>query len=175
LAMHCAICHDAVGNSDAVPKLAGQDQVAVFKELEDFKSGARSSAVMNPFAQHMTEQQVKDFAAYYAFLPPSSWSRPAAETAPHIIVYGAPMRGIAPCGACHGAIERKSGAPSLDGQPAAYIQSQLEGFANGARHNDINQQMRNIARGMTGEERNAVASYYAPRPLGQGPAEHNHP
>ena len=34
----------------------------------------------------------------------------------------------------------------------AYIKAQLEAFATAARHNDISEQMRNIARQMTPEE-----------------------
>ncbi len=62
---------------------------------------------------------------------------------------GAPMRNIAPCGACHGAIDNKAGSPWLGGQSAVYIKAQLKAFAAGTRRNDISQQMRNIARQMT--------------------------
>ena len=62
------------------------------------------------------------------------------------MINGAPLRGIAPCGSCHGSLDNKAGSPWLEGQPAAYMKAQLQAFASGARRNDISQQMRNIAR-----------------------------
>ena len=76
---------------------------------------------------------------------------------------GAPMRGIAPCGACHGELANKPGAAWLEGQPLVYLRTQLEAFSSGARHNDIGEQMRNVARGMTPAEIDAASQFYAYR------------
>jgi cytochrome c553 len=166
LAQRCAICHGPQGVSDAnSPNLAGQYAAVTYKELNDFKSGARVNAVMGPFAANMTNQDMLDLAAYYAYLPrvPSSRSDPAAA-APPIVAIGAPMRNIAPCGSCHGDLDTKAGSPWLGGQSAVYIKAQLHAFASGARHNDISQQMRNVARQMTPEEIEAAARYYEAQP-----------
>jgi len=166
LAQRCAICHGPQGVSDAnSPNLAGQYAAVTYKELNDFKSGARVNATMSPFAINMSNQDMLDLAAYYAFLPrvPRSQSDPAPE-APVIVVNGAPMRNIAPCGSCHGDIDSKAGSPWLGGQSAVYIKAQLQAFASGARRNDISQQMRNIARQMTADEIDAAARYYESRP-----------
>lgn len=162
LAQKCAICHGPTGISRAdSPNLAGQYAVAIYKELQDFKSGARVNATMSPFAVSMSEQDMRDLAAYYAYLPRLPEQHPASSApVPVIVVSGAPMRGIAPCGACHGDIENKVGAPWIGGQPAAYIKAQLEAFASGNRRNDTSQQMRNVAGGMTQEEIDAAANYY---------------
>jgi cytochrome c553 len=74
------------------------------------------------------------------------------------------MRGIAPCGACHGAVDSKAGAAWLGGQPVVYLRTQLEAFSSGARRNDIGEQMRNVVRGMTSEEIDAASRFYAGRP-----------
>lgn len=74
------------------------------------------------------------------------------------------LRGIAPCGSCHGALDNKLGSPWLEGQPAAYIKAQLQAFASGARRNDIDQQMRNIARRLSPEEIDEAAAYYSAQP-----------
>jgi cytochrome c553 len=74
---------------------------------------------------------------------------------------GDPQRNIAPCAACHGQLDRKGAAPWLGGQSADYLAAQLHAFASGERHNDINEQMRNVARQMTPEEIDAVSRYYA--------------
>ena len=43
----------------------------------------------------------------------------------------------------------------------ANVAAQMRAFASGARHNDINEQMRNVARQMTPAEIDSVAKYYA--------------
>jgi cytochrome c553 len=166
LAQKCAICHGPQGVSDAnSPNLAGQFAAVTYKELNDFKAGVRVNAIMSPFAVNMTDRDMRDLAAYYSYLPrvPSNQldvNRPA----PAIVVTGAPMRNIPPCGSCHGDIDIKAGSPWLGGQSAVYIKAQLQSFASGVRRNDISQQMRNIARHMTSDEIDQVASYYEAQP-----------
>jgi cytochrome c553 len=163
LAQQCAICHGPEGISRAdSPNLAGQYAAVIYKQLHDFRSGARTNAVMSPFAVNLTDRDMVDLASYYSYLRRLPSASPDAENSPPVIVSnGAPMRGIAPCGSCHGGIERKIGSPWLHGQPAAYIEAQLKAFADGSRKNDISQQMRNIARAMTQDEITAAAHYYA--------------
>jgi cytochrome c553 len=166
LAQRCAICHGPQGVSDAnSPNLAGQFAAVTYKELVDFKTGARVNVVMSPFAANLSNQDMLDIAAYYAYLPrvPSNQLDPALA-APAIVTIGAPMRNIAPCGSCHGDIDTKAGSPWLGGQSAVYIKAQLQAFAAGTRRNDISQQMRNIARQMTAEEIDQVARYYEAQP-----------
>ena len=45
-----------------------------------------------------------------------------------------------------------------------YLKEQLQAFASGQRTNDINQQMRNIARALTPQEIDEAAAYYASQP-----------
>lgn len=169
LAQQCAICHGPTGVSRAdSPNLAGQYPAAIFKQLKDFKSGARSNAVMSPFAVHLSDQDMVDLAAYYHYLPRLPAYHPAQQLpAPRIVINGAPIRGIAPCGSCHGALDNKAGSPWLEGQSAVYMKAQLHAFAGAARRNDISQQMRNIARAMTDEEIEQAAEYYASQPPDQ--------
>jgi cytochrome c553 len=166
LAQQCAICHGPTGVSRAdSPNLAGQYASVVYKELRDFKSGARVNGVMTPFALPLSEQDMLDLAAYYAYLPRLPAYHPNQITpAPRIVVNGAPMRNVAPCGSCHGGLDNKAGSPWLEGQSAVYMKSQLQAFASGARRNDISGQMRNIARQMTPDEMDQAARYYASQP-----------
>lgn len=162
LALQCAICHGPTGVSRAdSPNLAGQYATVIYKQLKDFQTGARSNAIMSPFAVNMTDRDMEDLAAYYSYLPSVPTNHATPEPTPAIVSFGAPMRGIAPCGACHGSVESKTGSPWLGGQPQAYIEAQLMAFAHGVRTNDTSQQMRNVARQMTKEEIAAVARYYA--------------
>lgn len=166
LAQKCAICHGPQGVSDAnSPNLAGQFAAVTYKELNDFKAGVRVNTVMSPFAATMTDQDMRDLAAYYAYLPrvPSN-QLDVGKAVPAIVATGAPLRNIPPCGSCHGGIDVKAGSPWLGGQSAVYIKAQLEAFASGGRHNDISEQMRNIARRMTVDEIDAAANYYEAQP-----------
>ena len=166
LAMQCTVCHGARGLSNAdTPNLAGQYALTIFKQLVDYRSGARTNAIMGPRVVGLTDQDIRDLSAYYAYLPqPAAFHPTAAEPAPAIVESGAPMRNIAPCATCHGGLDHKIGSASLRGQPVAYLATQLKAFASGARHNDISQQMRNVARGMSPGEIQQAAEYYAKQP-----------
>lgn len=166
LAMQCAICHGSgrQGQVDT-PNLEGQPAAAVYKELRDFKSGARTNVVMSPFAVKLDERGMLDLAAYYSYLPRQPGFHPdAAAMVPQIVARGAAMRNIAACSSCHGTTDAKLGAPWLDGQSAVYLKAQLQAFTTGARRNDISEQMRNVARQMTAGEIDEAAHYYASRP-----------
>ena len=165
LAMQCAICHGSNRTSQVdTPNLEGQPAAAVYKELRDFKAGARTNAVMSPFTVKLSEQDMLDLAAYYSYLPRQPGTHPddAVAVSP-IVARGAPMRNIPACSSCHGTTDAKLGSPWLDGQSAVYIKAQLQAFATGARRNDISEQMRNIARQMTAAEIDEAARYYASR------------
>ena len=163
IAHECAICHGPTGISRAdSPNLSGQYAAVIYKELMDFKTGARVNAVMTPFATRLPEQDMVDVALYYSYLPRLPAYHPQqSPQPPRVVIYGAPMRGIAPCGSCHGTLDNKAGSPWLEGQPAAYIKSQIEAFASGARRNDPGALMRNIARQMTPQEVEETAQYYS--------------
>lgn len=167
LALGCTMCHGERGLSHAEsPNLAGQHAVVVYKQLRDFVSGARLSDVMTPLVAGMSDRDMRDLAAYFAFLPRVHASHPRRLPAPLLVAAGAPMRGIAPCASCHGGLGTKLGSAWLEGQPAAYLVTQLDAFAEGARRNDIDAQMRNVARSMTPAEMRDAAAYYAGREEG---------
>ncbi|MCC8404210.1 cytochrome c4 [Paraburkholderia sp. MMS20-SJTN17] len=165
---HCSMCHGVLSNGQVTaPPLAGQYADVIYKEMRDFLSGQRPSAVMQPIIAARSDQDLHDLAAYYASLPraaPIEKARAGEGPDPvalRLVMQGDPQRNIAPCAACHGEIDRKGAAPWLGGLSAVYLAAQLRAFASGERHNDINEQMRNVARQMTPEEIDAVARYYA--------------
>jgi len=167
LALQCAICHGASRPSQQVdtPNLDGQPAAAIYKQLRDFKSGARVNAVMSPFGIKLSEQDMQDLAAYYSYLPRQPGINPDPSiVSPAIVAQGASMRNVPACVSCHDPANARVGSPWLEGQSAVYIRSQLEAFARGTRHNDISAQMRNIARQMTPTEIEEAARYYAGRP-----------
>jgi cytochrome c553 len=168
LATTCDNCHGANGiSSDAAfPNLTGQSVAAIYKQLEDYKSGRRNTAVMGGYVSALSEQDMLDLAAHFASLPnpfAGTASRPgsANAVARNLIEVGDPLRGIAPCAACHGPLGFTPGAPGLRGQQRAYLEEQLQAFAAGTRRNDISEQMRSVARQLTSEEIAVLATYYS--------------
>jgi cytochrome c553 len=116
---------------------------------------------MSPMARNLSDQDMRDLAAFYASLPRPAFAR---GLAPAIVEYGAPLRNVPACASCHGGVDRMVGAPLLYGLPAAYTKAQMQAFADGTRHNDISEQMRNIARNMTPDEISSAAAWYAAQP-----------
>jgi cytochrome c553 len=160
LALRCTMCHGPVGLSYAnSPNLAGQYAAVTYKQLRDYQSGARSSAIMTEMARSLTDTQLRQLAAYYASLPRLRRAAPADEM-PDIVRWGAPMRNIAPCDSCHGGIEHTMASPWLYGAPREYLRTQLVAFAAGERTNDINGQMRAMARALTPAEITQAAEFY---------------
>lgn len=166
LAMQCTMCHGARGLSEAnAPNLAGQYPEVIYKQLRDYKAGHRTDALMQALARGLTEGDIRELAAYYAYLPkPVAVSRADDVSVPALIRVGDPMRNIAPCASCHGGYDRKLGSPWLEGMPQAYLATQLRNFASSARRNDMHGVMRNMVRQMTTREIDEVARFYASRP-----------
>jgi len=68
LSSTCAACHGKDGNSTIPtnPKLAGQYKSYLVQALKAYKSGARQSAIMSGFATALSEQDIKDLAAWFS-------------------------------------------------------------------------------------------------------------
>ena len=64
----CAHCHGADGNSTngLWPKLAGQHELYLVKQLKDFRSGTRKDPAMNAMAQPLSNADIANLAAFYA-------------------------------------------------------------------------------------------------------------
>jgi cytochrome c553 len=169
LATTCNNCHGSAGVSDDAifPNLAGQSVGAIYKQLEDFKSGKRDATVMGVYVDALSSQDLRDLAAHFAGLPSpfTGNATPQADGAEsparRLVEVGDPLRGIASCAACHGPLGVTPGAPELRGQQRGYFEEQLQALAAGRRHNDISEQMRTVARQLTPQEISQLAAYYA--------------
>lgn len=163
----CFACHGADGNRTLMPlypKLAGQHATYITKQLAEFKAGTRSDATMNGMAAALSEEDMADIAAFFAGLSGSVGSANAEKAAAGKKIYegGDKTKGISACMACHG----PSGAgnpgaafPSLSGQNGAYVVKALKDFRSGARANDLNSMMRDVAAKMSDSDIDAVAEY----------------
>jgi len=68
----CAACHGLAGVSinPLWPSLAGQQAQYLSKQIRHFRDGEREEPTMQPFVQHLSDQDIEDLAAYYASLSP---------------------------------------------------------------------------------------------------------
>jgi cytochrome c553 len=170
-AMPCVACHGADGLGMAAagfPRLAGLSAGYLSKQLEDFKSGARSNPVMQPLAKALTQEEIIAVTQALAAMPapavtPLPRSAAPANAAQKLALQGAWERQIPACVSCHGPAGVGVGEafPPLAGQPAAYLAGQLNAWQSGARHNDPNDLMGHIAKSLTADEVQAVAAYFA--------------
>ena len=162
----CLACHGPDGNAlvPTWPKLAGQHPEYIYKQLMDFKSGARANEQMSPQVAALEEPDFRDLAAYYAKQQqtPGAADPASVELGERIYRGGNPATGVAACTGCHGPAGMGLGPakfPRISGQHAQYLDSTLKGFRAGARANDPNGMMRGVAGRMSDSEIAAVAQY----------------
>jgi cytochrome c553 len=168
----CAACHGADGNSTAVtnPKLASQHADYTFKQLQNFRPKAanvqpeRPNPIMTGIASTLSEQDMRDLAAYYAtqpLKPAVAKNKETVELGQRIYRAGIGDKGVPACAGCHAANGAGIPAqyPRLQGQWAEYHEAQLVAFRQGARKNSV--QMTAIASRMSDLEIKAVSDYMA--------------
>lgn len=162
----CAACHGVGGNSmvPTFPKLAGQSEAYLYKQLQDYALAHRSGPIMSGVVATLSEQDMADLAAYYAQQRPQANTGDAAGYELGQMLYRAGNKdtGVPACMACHGPHGHgvpASAWPALAGQHEAYTLKTMTEFANGTRHNDANDIMRDIAGKMTDAEIQAVSAY----------------
>jgi cytochrome c oxidase subunit 2 len=153
----CAACHGAQAEGNPAvnaPKLSGQGDWYLKRQLQQFKSGARGAHEKDTFGKMMApmaatladDAAINNVVAYIRTLPDT----PASPT-----VKGNATSGhgtYATCAACHGASGggiQATNAPRLKGMSDWYMVTQLSNFKHGIRGTDrkdvFGPQMANIA------------------------------
>lgn len=163
----CGACHGADGNSPApnFPKLAGQGERYLLKQITDIKEGRRNVVEMTGILDGMSEQDMADVAAYFASQTGSLGAAdPALAARGEEIFRGGNLEtGLPACTGCHsptGKGNPPAGYPHLAGQHAAYTAKQLTDFREGNRTNDGDSMiMRTVASRLSNKDIEAVASY----------------
>jgi cytochrome c553 len=164
----CAGCHMADGNSviAANPKLAGQGEKYLIKQLREFKTKARDNATMFGMASMLSDSDILDVAAYYSSqkIQHSTVDAKYIEIAQKIYRGGDSDRDIPACIACHAADGTgiaTAGFPAIGGQHPEYTSNTLKAFRSGARSNDLNNVMRDVVAKMSDEQIEALSFYLA--------------
>lgn len=163
----CGACHGPDGNSMApnFPKLAGQGQRYLLKQLHEIKDGKRVVLEMTGLLTNLNDQDLNDIAAYFAG---QKGSIGAAD--PNVVARGEQLfrggkldQGMPACTGCHspnGVGNAAAGFPHLGGQHADYIKKQLTAFREGERTNDGDTMvMRSIAAKLSNKDIEALSQY----------------
>jgi cytochrome c553 len=146
----CFACHGADGAPIAptFPRLAGQRIDYLYHRLLSFrhanpKDPYYSVSPMTPMAAPLSDEDMRDLAAYFASQAPRvADGASAAAAMPNgadLFLHGNPSRGIPPCQGCHGAeangpstsTDQYAAYPSLRGQSGLYVIARLTHFRDG--------------------------------------------
>jgi cytochrome c553 len=156
------------------PNLAGQGSAYTTEQLKLFRAGHRNNLVMYPLAMALTDEDIRDLAAYFARQTPTGLEADPATLALGKRLYrgGDPARGIPSCTGCHGPNglgNLTAGYPKLRGQHAAYTVKQLNDYGTEQRYLDVTtgaktrsrngHMMTMVSQRLTDEEKAALANY----------------
>jgi cytochrome c553 len=162
----CVSCHGAAGNSTITqnPKLAGQHEAYLAKQLMNFRTPERNNPVMSPLAKALSDDDIRNIAAYLSTQSPKPGAARNKDTlalGTRIWRGGIAAKNVPACAGCHS----PNGAgipaqyPRLAGQHQDYTVAQLTNFRGGSRSNSP--QMTTIAERLSDKEIKAVADYIA--------------
>ena len=160
----CAACHTADGSRGIPtnPILQGQHADYIVKQLTEFKSGKRDNAIMKPMASTLSEDDMRNVAAFYesrTAKPGQAKNKATVPLGEKIWRGGIAEKNIPACAGCHG--PAGAGIPAqyarLGGQHAEYVSAELMLFRSGKRANSP--QMATIAARMSDTEIAAVSDY----------------
>ncbi len=163
----CGACHGPDGNSLApnFPKLAGQGQRYMLKQLHEIKDGKRVVLEMTGLLNNLNDQDLADIAAYYDAQKGSVGAADEKLVARGEALFrgGKLEQGMPACTGCHspdGVGNAAAGFPHLGGQHADYIKKQLTAFREGERTNDGDTMvMRSIAAKLSNKDIEALSQY----------------
>ena len=164
-ALVCSACHGFGGNSpgDAMPILAGMPPNYFKKSINDYATGKRPSPEMEPYSKYVLQFGLDEIADYFAVqrrLPPAK-----TKSDSKALSRGATLG--SQCAACHGAQGEGDAfrvVPALQGQPAAYLKSQMALFKDDKRKlEDAEQEKTKKAmfKNLSAADFAALAAYYS--------------
>jgi cytochrome c553 len=150
----CASCHGqkGIGNNAMYPNLAGQKPAYIVGQLKAFKTGTRKDPMMETTAKSLSDEDIKDIAAYFSGLENKTQHNIEKFTVKQATIEKAAM-----CKGCHGREGEGRGAfPRLRNQHYQYLATQLKAYKAGNRNGGP---MTGIAKSLSKEDIKAL-SYY---------------
>jgi len=164
----CGACHGIDGNSSdkQYPKLAGQHENYIARQLGLFKANSRANPIMLGFATPLSDQDMRDLGAFFAAKKSLTGVADEKLMARGEQLYkgGDVKLGVPACMACHGPDGRGNpgaGYPQLGGQWTDYVSAKLKEWQGGGSWgaDDRAKIMPEIAKKLSEQDITAVASY----------------
>lgn len=165
----CAACHGADGNSVVPnwPKLAGQHENYLVRQIVLIKAGDRPVPEMMGITPGLSDQDILDLAAWFSSQTASGGvaNEPQVELGQRIFRAGNAETGVPACMSCHGPAGEgnpPAGYPALAGQHAMYTAKMLTQYRDGQNWGEADVAshiMNGAAEELSDEEIEAVASY----------------
>jgi cytochrome c553 len=158
-AQSCFACHgeNGIGISPEIPNLAAQPPLSITYQLIQFRGQQRNGGAMAALAAGLSDQDMRDIAAYYASLP----APPAKSGNADQIAKGQQISSTQYCNSCHGPqFQGQKHIARLAGQSKEYLVTQLKNIRSGVRI-DMDGTMGSAARGLSDDDIDALASYAA--------------
>jgi cytochrome c553 len=161
----CAGCHGADGISQTAetPSLAGEPDDFIQWQLVYFRQGVRKNEVMEPIAQALTNEEIRNLGAYYASLaPPKPEPAPASD---ELARAGGKLAAQHRCKSCHGEDYAGVGpAARLAGQREDVLLKALRDFKSGTRVGSGVASMADVTFDLSDSDMQALAHFLATRP-----------
>ena len=161
----CAACHgpNGISTTAETPSLAGQPDNFIQWQLVYFRNGVRKSPVMQPMAASLSDNDIRNVAAWYAAQKPSAVGANGPAD-PALRATGAKLVQGNRCAACHR--DDFSGAPQqatprLAGQREDYLLKALREFKAGTRVGGGVAAMADVVQPLSDADLKALAHFMA--------------
>lgn len=173
----CIACHGKEGrtiNAEYLPRIAGKPAGYLYNQLVNFRDGRRNNAVMSHLLQPLSDAYLREIAQYFSALdlpyPPPQTPKGSADAlrlGETLVLRGDPSRKLPSCSQCHGTPMTgvTPAIPGLLGLPSAYLSAQLGAWRAGQRRAHAPDCMGEMAKSLTPDDINAVASWLAAQPV----------
>jgi len=155
VAAACASCHGADGNSKTAgtPNLAGQQPIYFVAATQEYLTGARASAPMDPMLRNLGKLDIESVALYFASQAPAQrGAAPAGDAAA-----GEPKTAV--CGGCHGShgVSTDAATPSLAAQDPQYLVQAIKAYRTTRKH----VLMSRLVADLSDQDINNIVAFYA--------------
>jgi cytochrome c553 len=156
----CAGCHgeNGISQMENIPSLAGHPDQFIQWQLVFFRSGARKNEQMQPIAEQVDNDDIRNLGAYFASLVPPKSTKP--DDNPDLSQKGAQAAVGRRCASCH--TESFAGTKAvarIAGQREDYLLKALHDYKTGVRSGGGMAAMADVAYPLSEEEITALAHY----------------
>lgn len=158
----CVGCHgeNGISQTENVPSLAGQQDQFTQWQLVFFRSGARKNEQMQPIAEQVSNEDIRNLGAYFASLTPPKDPKP--DDNPDLSKKGAQAAVGRRCASCHtDSYAGTKAVARLAGQREEYLVKALHDYKSGVRSGGAGAAMTDVAYPLSDEEITALAHYLA--------------